>query len=99
MPAFQILDDGVGLAVVGDLDLATAPELANTLVDRGPELDLDMSRCSFMDSSGISVLVEAKAGSIPGLAVVRPSSAVRRVLTLCGLAGLLIAEQDSVETA
>ena len=92
MSTFQIVDDGTGLSVVGDLDMATAPELARVLADRGPETCVDMSQCFFMDSSGISVVVEAKAGSVPGLAIVRPSDPVRRVLTLCGLAELLIAE-------
>ncbi len=92
MSSFQILNDGVALAVVGDLDLATAPALARALADLGPDLDVDMSQCSFMDSSGISVVVEAKAGSVPGLTIVNPSNAVRRVLTLCGLAEVLIAD-------
>ncbi len=99
MSTFELVDDGVGLAVVGDLDMATAPELARALADLGPELIVDMSQCSFMDSSGISVVVEAKAGSVPGLAIVRPSGAVRRVLTLCGLAELLIVESAHVEVA
>ena len=97
MSTFQILNDGVGLVVIGDLDMATAPDLARALADRGPELNVDMSQCSFMDSSGISVVVEAKSGAVPGLAIVRPSDAVRRVLTLCGLAALLIAESAAVD--
>jgi anti-anti-sigma factor len=92
MSTFQILDDAAGLSVIGELDMATAPELARTLAELGPDLNVDMSRCTFMDSSGISVVVEAKAGCVPGLAIVNPSGAVRRVLTLCGLAELLIAE-------
>ncbi len=93
MPSLQILDENAGLSVVGEVDLATAPELSKALSRSGPDLDLDMSRCTFMDSSGISALIEAKAGSVPGLAIVRPSTAVRRVLDLCGLAEILIAEE------
>jgi anti-sigma B factor antagonist len=52
------------LVLAGELDLATAPELAGVidqLVAQGPrDVALDLSGLSFIDSSGIAVLVDAQ---------------------------------------
>jgi len=49
------------LALRGELDMATAPELAaalDPLLQQGPdEVIIDLSALSFLDSSGIAVLV------------------------------------------
>ncbi len=96
MADFRIVDRSDHmLAVQGDVDLATAPQLATALASRGPDVQLDLSECTFIDSSGITVLIEAKIGSVPGLVVVRPSPPVARVLALCGVTPLLVAPEPA----
>jgi anti-sigma B factor antagonist len=57
-------DSDLVVVLSGELDMATAPELARvlgTVLDSGPtELVLDFSELSFIDSSGIAVLVESQ---------------------------------------
>jgi anti-sigma B factor antagonist len=83
---------GVVLALSGELDLSSAPELEQALTEAKPEpgrrLLLDLSQLSFMDSTGVSVLVRAKqdAGANGWLIAVRsPTGQVRRLLELVGL--------------
>ena len=58
-------DDGtVVIAVDGELDLLTAPQLRELLVraiDRDPRsvTTVDLARCTFMDSTVIGVIVQA----------------------------------------
>jgi anti-sigma B factor antagonist len=58
-------DDGaVVIAVDGELDLLTAPELREQLVraidrDSRSVTTVDLARCTFMDSTVIGVIVEA----------------------------------------
>ena len=51
------------LALDGELDLATAEPLRQTLLDAiendGQGVAVDMTRCSFIDSTGLRILVEA----------------------------------------
>jgi anti-sigma B factor antagonist len=54
--------DGVTLSVTGELDLATAPELRTALDElRAARTDvvLDLSSLSYVDSSGLAILVGA----------------------------------------
>jgi anti-sigma B factor antagonist len=77
----------------GELDLATAPDLEELvlgrLADRRPVV-LDLRGLSFMDSSGVRVLVAAHARASDGggeLTIVRPEpgGAVDRVLEISGV--------------
>jgi anti-sigma B factor antagonist len=87
--------DAVWVRVVGELDVATAPRLAQTL--RSAELCarrlvLDLRELAFMDCGGMRVIVNAsvrarKAGR--RLVIVRGPSAVDRVFTLTGTAAAL----------
>jgi anti-sigma B factor antagonist len=96
MRAFEILETGDGgLAVVGDIDLATAPTLAEALARCGPRVELDLDGCTFLDSSGVSVIVAARTHAVPELTITKASQPVRRVLDLCGLADVLLVEQSS----
>jgi anti-sigma B factor antagonist len=80
------------LALVGDLDATTAPQLATaaqSVIDDGPrDLILDTAGLTFCDSNGLSVLVQlagqlrTRAGR---LALVAPSDAVRQALMAGGL--------------
>lgn len=80
----------------GDIDLATAKELGDVLraeVAQEPEeVVVDLTETTYLDSSGISVLLNAqrrltRAGS--RFAVVAPPGAPRRVLELTGVAETL----------
>ena len=81
----------------GELDLASADALRRQLHEalaEAPELlVLDLSDVSFLDSSGIAVIVSVfKAQRDRGarLHVVNPQPTVRRALELVGLGMLLI---------
>ena len=87
---------GRRLVVAGEIDLATAPNLETSLrwfsgtSDR--EVVVDASRITFLDSSGLAVLVAvaldmALAGK--QLVVRDPSPSVCRVLDITGLSSCL----------
>jgi anti-anti-sigma factor len=85
------------LALAGDLDPATAPELDARLQelvsDRAvASVVLDLAQVVFMDSSGLRVLVAASAalqGRSAQLLLRSPSSNIRRVLEVTGLSPLI----------
>jgi anti-sigma B factor antagonist len=74
----------------GELDIATAEGLADWLVDiSGSSVVVDLSRLTFIDSSGISAMVVAhnrmkQVGD--ELVLTRPHPIVRRALEIVGLA-------------
>jgi anti-sigma B factor antagonist len=89
--------DGVRvIAVRGELDLSTAPELEEPLtaaVDGGGALVLiDLSACEFIDSTGIALIVRAwqqldggNGGASGRLVLCSANDQVRRVLDVSGL--------------
>ena len=87
------------LLVRGDVDMATAPRLWESVEQVLPGSErviVDLREVDFLDSSGLSVFVRAQrrlchAG---GALVLRsPNSKVRRVLDLTGLAQVLTIER------
>ena len=88
---FEILrlDGDTGLKVVGELDVATAPQLRAALqgavfADR-PVLDL--SELTFLDSCGVHAILDfarAQNGNGP-VVILDPSDAVTRLLELIGI--------------
>jgi anti-anti-sigma factor len=93
------------VAVRGELDLTTAPELLHALsvaIDSGrPVLVVDLSGVAFCDSSGLSALVRTRnrldeIGGVVGLVGATPI--VQRVLDISGLTEVLGA-YPSVEAA
>ena len=90
-------EGSTGVVVHGELDLATAPALARVLssaLDRRPaELHLDLGPLTFVDSTGIRVLLDAwhRAEAVGCSFVLRsPRRSVARTLRLVG-AGHLVA--------
>lgn len=76
-----------GYRLAGELDMATADDLSALLQgESGRELPvvLDFEGISFMDSSGLRVLLEAARAEDGGTAIVivRPSEQVQRVLDI-----------------
>lgn len=89
------LDAGIqAIAVRGELDLSTAPDLERPLEEAlergdGPIL-VDLSECEFIDSTGIALIVRARQRleSDNGgrtLVVCSYNDQVRRVLDITGL--------------
>jgi anti-anti-sigma factor len=78
------------VAAAGELDLASAPQLVQTLrpLDRpGAVVTLDLGALTFMDVAGLRALVEARreasrSGAV--LRILRPGEAASRVLELTG---------------
>jgi anti-anti-sigma factor len=92
------LDDGIRvIAVRGELDLSTAPELEGPLEDaiatRNTSVIVDLSDCEFIDSTGIALIVRAwqrldraAEGEGEGRVVICSyNDQVRRVLEITGL--------------
>jgi anti-sigma B factor antagonist len=83
------------LHVEGELDCATAPELElrlRALAGLGHPVSVDLADVSFMDSSGLRLLLDARRqAELDGRAfeVRRPSPAVRRVIDLARAEHLL----------
>ncbi|MFL5897937.1 MAG: STAS domain-containing protein [Solirubrobacterales bacterium] len=89
------LEQGVRtIAVRGELDLSTAPELEGPL-DQALEggegsVLIDLSRCEFIDSTGIALIVRAWQrlngdGDGRDLVICSQNDQVRRVLEITGL--------------
>jgi anti-sigma B factor antagonist len=77
------------LAVSGELDMATAPQLAAAIAKEeradGTMPELDLSRLAFMDVAGMRVLLDAarRAKRAGGrLTVFNPQPAIRRLFAL-----------------
>jgi anti-anti-sigma factor len=96
------LGDGlVGIEVIGEFDLADLPSVED-LIDGSADgssggLLVDLSRCGFIDSSGIRTLLETDrnaraAGGRVAIASLGP--AVRRVFELTGLVDQLSVFDD-----
>jgi len=91
----QVSDDGpaVRLAVEGEIDMAVAPRLLDFLLCAAEAFDhhvisLDMKGVTFVDSSGLAVLVEVHERLCQRrshLVVENPAPVVAQVIALTGL--------------
>lgn len=89
-------DRGVVLALSGELDVVSAPELAQllseVLAQPHARVMLDLNGLRFVDSAGVSVLIKAKQRAGAGgrtLVLRRPTEQLERVFALVGLADWL----------
>jgi anti-sigma B factor antagonist len=94
------------VSVSGELDIATAPQLAAVLAlalgARPAALWVDLTRTTFIDSTGLNVLCAASDRCDGRLTVICPPR-VRRVFEIAGLAGVVTlhdgpAGVDSIES-
>ena len=93
----SIEDSADGAAIVilsGELDLGTVPRMEGALLEQleqRPAVLVDLSGLSFIDSSGIAALIEAKRGAdgIPLGFLVGPGSQVDRVFGIAGIGDTL----------
>lgn len=92
-PAFERVDrDGTAtLVITGEVDLACADELREQLqamAATGSAIGVvDLSGVTFLDSSGLGVLIAAKKHAVSAdtdLALADPSPACRTVLSISG---------------
>jgi len=102
----QVSDDGpsVRLAVEGEIDMAVAPRLLDFLLCAAEAFDhhviaLDMKGVTFVDSSGLAVLVEVHerlCQQRSHLVVENPAPIVAQVIALTGLDTFLDVRAASV---
>jgi anti-sigma B factor antagonist len=99
--ALRVARDGATavVSIDGEIEFATAPKLRATLLELvhdGPTcIVLDLAGVSFLDSAGISLLIQAKKRLATGsaeLVLRRPRSNVRRVLQVTGVDDLFVIE-------
>ena len=88
------LTDDTSVTADGQIDSHTSPSLDDVLsaLADGADLAVDLSRVTFVDSSGLRVLVRAHKRQLGGggrLTIVDPSEPVRRLLDITGLTGEL----------
>lgn len=97
----------VGWALSGELDANNAPRLTDLLATDRPDIDgstvvLDLSAVAFIDSSGLSALLDARrlAEDTSGELVLRnPSTAVSRLLQMTQLEEVFRIDQGTVSAA
>ena len=94
LPNTNLVEGVRTIAVQGELDLSTAPELEGPLeqaLDSGEgSVLIDLSQCEFIDSTGIALIVRAwqrldSGGNGRGLVICSHNEQVRRVLEITGL--------------
>jgi anti-sigma B factor antagonist len=85
--------DGIDvLTLSGELDLASAPVLEQQLraIDgQNARIVVDLSNCGFIDSTGLTVLVEAANRDGCSIALVGPNPQVRRVFEITAVDKLM----------
>jgi len=94
--------DALTLAVAGELDLETAPKLADRVGGKSSDgvaaLTLDLTELTFMDSSGLRLLIELdrQAAAAPWSLMLRAPKheSARTVLRLTGADRALPFEED-----
>jgi anti-anti-sigma factor len=84
------------IALSGEMDLSNAGEVERELMQAestdAPTIVIDLSELTFMDSTGIRLLIAADARSRADscrLRVTRPPAPVFRVLCIAGVDGML----------
>jgi anti-anti-sigma factor len=71
----------------GEIDLHTAPQIAEISTRRNGTVILDFSEVTFIDSIGVWAIVNLVKGPDGGTLVIKnPSSNIKRTLDLVGLA-------------
>jgi anti-sigma B factor antagonist len=96
------------LTVVGELDIATAPRmlaaLNEAIADMTAPLVVDLSEVVFMDSTGLALLMNARARVVRlghGFAIVCPTGPIARVFEIADMVQSLrvCPDQESARVA
>lgn len=86
------------LTLRGELDLGTAERLERALAGAGDDVVLDLRGLTFMDSTGVRVLLEAADGNHANLRIMAPASGdVRVTIEETGIGPLLPLVQPGAE--
>jgi anti-sigma B factor antagonist len=89
----EISPTPTGWKLSGEIDAHTAPLLANALADlRAGDTTVDVAGVSFMDSSGLRVLIDAATRARDGggdLIIANPTPGISRLVEISGLGGQL----------
>lgn len=90
----EISATATGWGVSGEIDAHTAPTLAAAMSElpSGVVTTIDVAGVSFMDSSGLRVLIEAATRARDGggdLVISNPTPGIARLIEISGLAGQL----------
>jgi anti-anti-sigma factor len=99
-------EDAACVHLTGELDLSTAPELERTLQEaqaRAPVVVLDLRELTFIDSSGLHVIIKANARATQAdrrFIIVRGARQFDRLLTVTGVGQRLeIVDLDPADPA
>lgn len=91
--------------ISGELDIASAPWLRDSLLlaiqHHGPAICVDLQGVSFMDCSGVNVLLAtARRAWLEGgrMRVVRPSTPAWRIITLLNLHHVLTKDDERAKS-
>jgi len=90
------LDDRIRVIAAGEIDMRTAADLRvalDAVLDGRPsKIMIDLAAVTFMDSTGLGVLVQActRAGDHGRVVVINPHPIVRRILEITGLGELFL---------
>lgn len=105
---FEVVVESIGarsavVRVTGEVDLATVPQLERALAERpdGAGLVIDLSECTFVDSTCVRLLVDvARETEEAGgkVAIVATDAGILRVLEITAL-DTLVPVQPSLENA
>jgi len=95
-------DPSAVLTLAGELDVATGPALRQALLDllnKGedvPDLTIDATQVTFVDSTGLAVLLMGarRWGAEERRMVLRPSPALSRLLDLTGVRRAFEVEEE-----
>jgi anti-anti-sigma factor len=92
--------------ISGEMDIASASwlreKLLLTIGCHGPAICVDLHGVTFLDCSGINVLLAtARRARLEGgrMRVTRPSAQAKRIIKLLGLQGVLASVEDQGEAA
>jgi anti-sigma B factor antagonist len=93
------------LRIVGELDVATGPDefvrIIATRPEQGDTIELDLTDVTFIDSSGVAMLMKAKSyleGGGCNLVLTNLSPSAYRLLDMLGLTDTFAVDNDSSTT-
>jgi len=95
-------DAAARVVVAGEVDLASADRLREALeseLGSGRPILVDLASCTFIDSVGLSVLIQAAQRAGRTLGIVSPSPAVRRLIELTQLESLIPVFESEADAA
>jgi anti-sigma B factor antagonist len=80
----------ITVAVAGEVDMVTAPQLDECLDSCGAaDIIIDLSRCGFLDSSGLTALIRAYKATTATGHTLRTTGEPDHILKVMEVAGLL----------